>query len=67
MIKDLPDPNIDWDRIRLKKSSDAIRPKKGFRYCKKCGNLYPINCFYFCRNKNTPDGYSYICKECSKH
>ena len=66
-FRNIPDPTVDWDNIRYNITSDAIRPEVGYRYCNKCKKLYAINHWNFNRNKNTPDGYSYICKSCNKH
>lgn len=64
--RNFPDPSIDWDYISYKYSSDSIRPEKGYRICKKCNRTLPINSWNFNRNKNSPDGFAYICKECNK-
>lgn len=64
--RDVPDPNIDWEYIHYKTSSEAIRPENGWRICKKCNRCLAINNWNFSRSRNSPDGYSYICKECAK-
>lgn len=65
-LKNTPDPKIDWEYIHLTTASDAIRPSFGFRVCKSCSKVLAINSWNFSRNKRSPDGYSYYCKECSK-
>lgn len=65
LFRDIPDPNVDWDNIRYNKTSDAIRPDKGFRFCKQCGYLYAVNNYNYYKNKQAPDGYSYVCRKCS--
>lgn len=65
-FRNTPDPRVDWDSIEYNINSDALRPEVGYRYCKTCKRLYAVNSWNFNRNKNTPDGYSYICKKCNK-
>lgn len=65
-FKNIPDPNVDWDNIRYNSLSDNLRPEMGFRYCTSCFLLYAVNSWNFNKNKNSPDGYSYICKKCNK-
>lgn len=65
-FKDKPDPTVAWDDINYNAASDSLRPAPGYRYCKTCKLLYAINNWNFSKNKNNPDGYSYICKNCAK-
>ena len=64
--KDIPDPSIDWEFIKYNNRSDSIRPSPGWRVCTKCGNTYPVNSYNFSRDRHSPDGYCYQCKECQR-
>ena len=66
-LSEIPDPRVDWNNIRYNAKSDGLRPRLGFRYCKKCNQPLAVNQFNFHKNKNNPDGYSYICIKCSQH
>lgn len=65
-LKNTPDPNINWNDIHYNSISDTLRPEPGYRFCRKCNELYAINNYNFSKNINNPDGYSYVCKNCAK-
>ena len=65
-FQNIPDPNVDWDNIKYNSYSDGTRLEPGFKTCSSCLKLLAINAYNFNRNKRSPDGYQYICKECSK-
>lgn len=63
-LSEIPDASVDWNNIRYNTRSDGLRPRPGFRYCKKCNTPLAVNQFNYYRNKNNPDGYSYVCIKC---
>lgn len=51
---------------RNKVLSSKNRNDMGGYTCYKCGNTYPRTPEYWSKNKNKPEGLSYICKQCMR-
>ena len=65
-LSEVPDSTINWNDINYTEASDRLRPKPGFKYCRQCEKLLPINAYNFYKQKTSPDSYQSICKKCSK-
>lgn len=50
--------------INYHSTSDSIRPKLGYRICPKCKKTLAINGLNFYKNRQSADGFAYICRKC---